>query len=101
VLFLVVVMLLDFQESRRWWHGNLLGLVGAPLAVAALATALLPVLKQSGALAAIPEQWFEGTLENVMTPVFTRYLLPVEIIALILLAATIGVVVLGRKEKQP
>jgi len=101
VLFLFVVMLLDFRESRHWWHGNLLGLVGAPLAVAALAVALLPVLKRSGALAAAPEQWFEGTLENVMTPVFTRYLLPVEITALILLAATIGVVVLGRKEKQP
>ncbi len=101
VLFLFVVMLLDFREKRRWWHGNLLGWLGAPLAVAALLAALLPVLKRAGALADAPEKWFEGTLENVMTPVFTRYLLPVEITALILLAATIGVVVLGRKETKP
>ena len=101
VLFLFVVMLLDFRESSRWWHGNLLGGLGAPLAVAALLAALLPILKRAGALAAAPELRFEGTLENVMTPVFTQYLLPVEITALILLAATIGVVVLGRKETKP
>ena len=101
VLFLFVIMLLDFRESRHWWRGNLLGWLGAPLAAGALLAALLPVLKRSGALAAAPQQWFEGTLENVMTPVFIRYLLPVEITALILLAATIGVVVLGRKETKP
>ncbi|TAN36943.1 MAG: NADH-quinone oxidoreductase subunit J [Verrucomicrobia bacterium] len=101
VLFLFVIMLLDFRESRHWWRGNLLGWLGAPLAAGTLLTALLPILKRSGALAVAPEQWFEGTLENVMTPVFTRYLLPVEVTALILLAATIGGVVLGRKETKP
>jgi NADH-quinone oxidoreductase subunit J len=101
VLFLFVIMLLDYREPRHWWSRNLLGWLGAPLAGGAFLAALVPVLRRTGVLEADTGKWFDGSLEAVMEPVFRNYLLPVEITALILLAATIGVVVLGRKETKP
>ena len=101
VLFLFVIMLLDYREPRHWWSRNLLGWLGAPLAGGAFLAALVPVLRRAGVLEVHADKWFDGSLEAVMEPVFRNYLLPVEITALILLAATIGVVVLGRKETQP
>ena len=101
VLFLFVIMLLDLREPRRWWAKNLLGLVGGPLIGIGFGVAVAATLHRTAWPATPPEALFRGDLAPVMTPVFAHYLLPVEITALLLLAATIGVVVLGRREGAP
>ena len=99
VLFLFVVMLLDAREPRRWWKGNAGGLIGGPLLGGAFVAALALTLHRT--VWPILGAPFRGDLEQVVEPVFARYLLPVEITAVLLLAATIGVVALSRKETPP
>lgn len=100
VLFLFVMMLLDLRDTRRWWVGNRLALVGGPLAGLAFAGVVWATLRRT-AWPDIPDgALFRGDLAAVVTPLFTRALLPVEIIALLLLVATIGVVVLTHREER-
>jgi len=98
VLFLFVVMLLDAREPRRWWSNNVMGLVGGPLVGGAFLAAVVMVLRKTQWTVAEKGGAFSGNLEQVVAPVFADYLLPLEITALLLLAATIGVIVLGRKD---
>jgi len=101
VLFLFVVMLLDLRAPQRWWQGNLAALVGGPVAGLAFAVAVGVTLRRTVWPELPPEALFRGDLAAVVTPVFARYLLPLELTALLLLAATIGVVLLGRREDAP
>ena len=98
VLFLFVIMLFDMREPCRWWSGNAPALLGGPLIGLAFGAAVWATLKRTAWPVAAPDSLFRGDLVPVMTPVFTRYLLPVEITGLLLLVATIGVVVLSRRE---
>jgi len=98
VLFLFVIMLLDMREPCRWWLRNLPALVGGPLMGLAFGATVWATLKRTVWPEVVPESLFRGDLVQVMTPVFTRFLLPVEITGLLLLVATIGVVVLTRRE---
>lgn len=96
VLFLFVMMLLDLRTPSRWWAGNLPALVGGPLVGLAFGLAVWCILQRT--------EWPEpatlvrGDLAGVVIPLFARYLLPVELTAVLLLAATVGVVVLTRRE---
>ena len=101
VLFLFVIMLLDRREPCRWWSRNLPALVGGPMVGLTFGVAVWATLKRTTWPEVALETLFRGDLAQVMTPVFTRFLLPVEITGLLLLAATISVVVLTRKEGQP
>ena len=99
VLFLFVVMLLDAREPRRWWKGNLAGLILGPLLGGAFAAAVGLTLRRT--VWPVLGAPFRGDLAQVVEPVFAHYLLPVEITAVVLLAATIGVVALSRREPAP
>jgi NADH-quinone oxidoreductase subunit J len=101
VLFLFVIMLMDQREPARWWIGNLPALVGGPLIGLAFGAAVGATLRRTTWTGTAPESLFRGDLVQVMTPVFARFLLPVEITGVLLLVATIGVVVLTRREGRP
>jgi NADH-quinone oxidoreductase subunit J len=101
VLFLFIMMMLDARQPRRWWAGNLPALVGGPLLGLAFGLCVWTTLRRTTWPEPAPGTLFRGDLAAVITPLFSRYLLPVEITALLLLAATIGVVVLTRREERP
>jgi len=101
VLFLFVMMVLDLRKPCRWWSGNLPALMGGPLVGLAFGAAVWATLRRTVWPEATSETLFRGDLAAVVTPLFSRFLLPVEIIALLLLVATIGVVVLTRREDHP
>ena len=101
VLFLFVLMLLDLREPSRWWRGNWAALVAGPLLGLALGGGVWSVLRRTSWPVPAPEQLFRGDLAGVVTPVFSRFLIPVEIAGVVLLVATIGVVVLTRGEDRP
>lgn len=101
VLFLFVIMLLDLRQPDRWWKGNLPLMAGGGLVGLAFGFSVWAVLRRTTWPVAEGSELFRGDLAAVVTPLFTRYLLPVEIAALLLLAATIGVVVLTRREDNP
>jgi len=97
VLFLFVIMLLDQrEESKRVTTGGMLagGITFASL-TALLGTIVLQHAKTNPD-AALPAGGSVG-LRDVVRTLFTHYLLPFEMTALVLLAAMVGIVVLSRK----
>ena len=96
VLFLFVIMLLDLRaEERR--KVKRFGLVGALLSVGAI-TAIFFKCLSSSALGADPSPTMEGGTIALGKLLFTRYLLPFEIISVLLLVAMVGVVLLSKKD---
>lgn len=97
VLYLFVIMLLDPKVPHRWWYKNS-ALIGAPLLSLALLAEFFFVLRSSPWGVKVEEHPIAGQLVDVVRPLFTTYLLPLEVTGLILLVASVGVVVLGRRE---
>lgn len=101
VLFLFVIMLLNlgptiFQadaKSARWWIGAVLAL-GVLTMIGPVLTAVIPRAPQIGAPATVPEM---SNTEILARELFTTYLLPFEIVSILLLAAIVGAVILARK----
>jgi NADH-quinone oxidoreductase subunit J len=96
VLFLFVIMLLDLgeEERRRWrWFG----LVGGGAAAVALAFLLRAAVHEAPSTA-VTGPPVEGLTEPLGRLLFTRYLLPFEILSVLLLVAMVGVVLLSKKE---
>lgn len=97
VLFLFVIMLLDQQEeSKRITTG---GMVAGGITFASLAALLGTIVLQHHQASpdiTIPVGGTVG-LRDVVRTIFTHYLLPFELTALVLLAAMVGIVVLSRK----
>jgi NADH-quinone oxidoreductase subunit J len=99
VLFIFVIMLLNAgteKASTKSWFAQFAGL---PLLLAFIAVlgfiirVALPGLRdvRFGA-------WIGGTAENIGKALFTQYLLPFEVISILILIAILGAVVLARKE---
>jgi NADH-quinone oxidoreductase subunit J len=96
VLFLFVIMLLDLKvEDRRKF--NAFGIGGGLIAVGGIAAILVKTV------------WFSGTGQNKSAAIegstvalgrelFTKYLLPFEIVSVLLLVAMVGVILLSKKE---
>lgn len=96
VLFLFVVMLLDVQEEERRRLRRFSLVSGGVLAVAlaALLASVLgavPVTDQNG-------PGLQGTTAPLGRMLFTDYLLPFEILSLVLLVAMVGVVLLSKRD---
>jgi NADH-quinone oxidoreductase subunit J len=97
VLFLFVIMLVDSERFehvrpwvRRWW---------LPLAFVVATVAMLAVRALQGqtrqAQSAMPGH---GSLAAVSRVLLTGYLLPFELLSVLLLVAMIGAIVLSKKE---
>ncbi|MBN9689567.1 MAG: NADH-quinone oxidoreductase subunit J [Verrucomicrobia bacterium] len=95
VLFLFVIMLLDLkEEDRRKMRGFTIG-AGA-LAVVAIAGILIRAVIAAQPLA--QGILVEGETKPLGKLLFTQYLLPFEVMSLLLLVAMVGVILLSKKE---
>jgi len=96
VLFLFVIMLLDLKaEERR--KIKALGAGGALVAVGAILTVFLTSL-WNAPLGASESPALEGGTVRLGKLLFTEYLLPFEIVSVLLLVAMVGVVLLSKKD---
>jgi len=102
VLFLFIIMLLDLKaEERRKW--NPLALAGGAFVTLSFAALLIKVLHRfpdaDKAFPPLPVK--VGQMEdvhNVGMMLFTNYNLPFQVVGVLVLVATIGIVVLSKKE---
>ncbi len=96
VLFLFVIMLLDLKaEERR--KIKVLGVVGGLVSAGAILAIFLSSLPHAP-LGAAESPALEGGIVRLGKLLFTEYLLPFEIVSVLLLVAMVGVVLLSKKE---
>ena len=99
VLFIFVIMLLNAgteKSSNKSWFAQIAGL---PLLLAFVALmgflirGVLPPMRS-----VVFGSWVGGTAEHIGQMLFTEYLLPFEVISVLILIALLGAVVLAQKE---
>jgi NADH-quinone oxidoreductase subunit J len=96
VLFLFVIMMLDLKaEERR--KIKAFGVVGGVISVGAILAIFLSSLLNAP-LGAANSPALEGGTVSLGKLLFTQYLLPFEIVSVLLLVAIVGVVLLSRKD---
>ena len=96
VLFLFVIMLLDLKaEERR--KIKTFGIVGGLISAGAILAIFLSSLLHAP-LGAAESPGLEGGTVSLGKLLFTRYLLPFEIVSVLLLVAVVGVVLLSKKD---
>jgi NADH-quinone oxidoreductase subunit J len=96
VLFLFVIMLLDLRaEERR--RIKTVGVVLGLISVGAIAAIFFQSLLHSPIQTANPPS-LEGSTVPLGKLLFTRYLLPFEMVSVLLLVAMVGVILLSKKE---
>jgi len=97
VLFLFVIMLLDLKVEER----RKIKLVGAGLgtvAVGAIAALLVRSIVQLSKNGLPTKPQIEGGTTALGTLLFKNYVLPFEIVSLLLLVAMVGVILLSKKD---
>ena len=96
VLFLFVIMLLDLKtEERR--KIKRFGVIGGTVSVGAIFGIFLKCLPDTARNGTLGSS-LEGTTVELGKLLFTKYLLPFEIVSMILLVAMVGVVLLSKKD---
>jgi len=97
VLFLFVVMLLDLKaEERR--KVKLFGLLAGIVSVGAIVGIFMKSLLATNPGKDLPAPLREGTTHELGKLLFTNYLLPFEIVSVLLLVAMVGVILLSKKD---
>lgn len=96
VLFVFVTMLLDLREERRR-RIKRTALVGGGVAVAAIVWIARSAFEDLR-LGTRTAPALEGTTSALGERLFTQFLLPFEIVSVVLLVAMVGVILLSRKE---
>lgn len=99
VLFIFVIMLLNAggeKTTTKSWFAQIAGLPLLLAFVALLASLIRGVLPPMRSVAF--GSWVGGTAEHIGQVLFTEYLLPFEVISILILIAILGAVVLARKE---
>jgi len=99
VLFLFVIMLLDLKEEERR-RIKMFGLVGGLVSAGAIALILLKTLRAAGSGADAPGPSLEGNPVPLGKLLFTQYLLPFEVVSVLLLVAMVGVILLSKKDSK-
>jgi NADH-quinone oxidoreductase subunit J len=99
VLFVFVIMLLNAgaeKSSSKSWFAQIAGL---PMLLAFVAIIGFLVRSALPPMRAVEfGSWVGGTAQHIGEMLFTEYLLPFEIISILILIAIVGAVVLARKE---
>ncbi len=101
VLFIFVIMLLNAGAETRRGRSFASQLLGVPLLIAFLG--LLAYFVQRlfpGAPAVHFGAFRHGAAQDVGRALFTQYLLPFEVVSVLILIAILGAVVLARKELE-
>ena len=97
VLFLFVIILLDLKEEQRR-KIKLFGLVAGLVSVGAIITIALKALRATQPGARLPAPQIEGSTDALGKLLFTQYVLPFEVVSVLILIAILGAVVLAQKE---
>jgi len=97
VLFLFVIMLLNLKEEERR-KVRKFNLAAGSLVVLAIAGLLLRSLARAGAL--VPFAAAEGLTKPLGGILFNAYVLPFEVMSLLLLVAMVGVILLSKKDLE-
>ncbi len=99
VLFIFVIMLLNAGTEKTSGKGWFAQIAGFPLlcALVALFVFLIKVVLPPMGDVHFGD-WVGGTAEAIGMLLFTKYLLPFEVISILILVAILGAVVLARKE---
>jgi NADH-quinone oxidoreductase subunit J len=96
VLFLFVIMLLDLKaEERR--KIKIYGIIAGLISVGAILAIFLKNLRQTN-LNAQSSPTIEGGTAALGKLLFTNYVLPFEVVSVLLLVAMIGVILLSKKK---
>jgi NADH-quinone oxidoreductase subunit J len=104
VLFIFVIMLLNAgteKPSSKSWFAQIAGvplLLAFVAVIAFLIRSALPGALSTPMRAVEFGSWVGGTAEEIGKLLFTQYLLPFEVISILILIAILGAVVLARKE---
>lgn len=96
VLFLFVIMLLDLNEEVRRRFSTF-GVVTGAIAVLALGGLTVFTILKSGIGEGRSAQ-IEGATKPLGTMLFSQYLLPFEIVSVLLLVAMVGAILLSKKD---
>lgn len=96
VLFLFVIMLLNVPEEERR-HIRLFGLAAGVLVSGSVLAIFLEAVRTSPTLAAVAPI-VEGGTAPLGKLLFTTYLLPFEVVSVLLLVAMVGVILLSKKD---
>lgn len=100
VLFLFIIMLLDLRAEKRRSF-NLAAVAGGSLVTAAFVAALLKVISSFQAGKAAFPLLTNTKIDDVRaigTTLFSQYNLPLQIVGVLVLVATVGVVVLSKRD---
>lgn len=97
VLFLFVIMLLDLKEEERR-KINLFGLGAGMISVGAVGAIILRLIWVGKPGAALPAATLAGETRPLGRVLFENYLLPFEIVSILLLVAMVGVILLSKKD---
>jgi NADH-quinone oxidoreductase subunit J len=98
VLFLFVIMLLDLKDEERRKVKALSGVAALVAVGAILAIFLQSLLPQNSSLGAHETPTLEGGTIDLGKLLFSQYVLPFEIVSVLLLVAMVGVVLLSKKD---
>src|SRR6478736_1214925 len=97
VLFLFVIMLLDLKEEERR-KVKLTGLVAGLVSVGAIGAIFVRSLLATNPGKDLPKPTAVGDTAALGKMLFTNYLLPFEIVSILLLVAMVGVILLSKKD---
>ncbi len=97
VLFLFVIMLLDLKEEEQRKIKKT-GLVAGLVSVGAIVAIFIRSLLASEPSRGLGDPQLEGSTFALGKLLFTDYLLPFEIVSLLLLVAMVGVILLSKKD---
>ena len=99
VLFIFVIMLLNAGSEVKRGHSFMVQLLGVPLLIALLGLLGYFVQRMFPQSVTVHFGGFTGgTAQAIGRALFTTYLLPFEVVSLLILIAIVGAVVLARKE---
>jgi NADH-quinone oxidoreductase subunit J len=97
VLFLFVIMLLDLKEEERRKF-NTFGIVAGVVSVGSIGAIFIKTIIESKAGEGLAAPVKSGEVKVLGHILFTQYLLPFEILSILLLVAMVGVILLSKKD---
>jgi len=97
VLFLFVIMLLDLKEEERR-KLKVFGLAAGAISVGAVAAILMRLIWVGRPGNGLSAPILEGETRRLGHVLFEQYLLPFEILSLLLLVAMVGAILLSKKD---
>jgi NADH-quinone oxidoreductase subunit J len=97
VLFLFVIMLLDLKDEERR-RVKKFGLIGGLVSVGAIVMIFVKSILATKPDANLSVPTLEGDPAALGKLLFTQYLLPFEVVSVLLLVAMVGVILLSKKD---